>query len=1107
MVPERSEDPRPPGAWQRLQALFEAAQALPAADRAGFVDRACAGEPELRRQLNALLTAGSKGTEIIERAIGEAAARVVPGGDPSLPSGKTLGRYELVSPLGKGGMGHVYRARDSALEREVAIKLLNPATLASASGRRRFEREARATAALNHRNIVTIHDVGEDDGRPYIVMELVEGATLRFRLASGCGLDDCLAWAVQIAAALTAAHEAGIAHRDLKPENVIIDREGEAQIVDFGLARPDSAASLASEEDPTLTELTGAGLLMGTLGYMSPEAAAGESTDYRADQFALGAMLFEMVTGKRYLTGETARDLVMATLGSSPARHPDLAGVSAELRPILERSLAPDRRQRWERTSDLLAALQRVAARPDPPVRPGATLPKPRTELVGRDAEREWLRGLLVDRDVRLVTLTGPGGSGKTRLALAVAEDLRAEFEDRVYFVELGAIRDHELVLPAVAREVGAGSDRSPIEAVRAELAGNEGPSLVVLDNFEQVVSAARELGELLAKVESLRLLVTSREILRVYGEYDFPVEPLAYPQGGALPEVSELARYPAVALFVARARAAKAGFELDQENAPSVVELCARLDGLPLAIELAAARARTLNPRDMLARLAARKSLLTAGARDLPARQRTLRATIDWSYDLIDEEEKILLRRLGVFVGGFTAEAAEAVTNGYADLEIDILDGLTSLVDKSLVQVIDGPDGESRFTLLETIREFCVERLTEEEGSEKVSKAHAAFYVLVAEESGVELARGRPGRWLETIRAELDNCRSALDWLTANGEAEWGLRLALGLFDVWDRTGRVMEGQLHYERLLALPASHELTKLRARGLFSAAAFAAARGCYDKAIGFQEEALELNRELGDVRGQAVTLNALGIEASERRRSAGANVSDLGKAREAFSEALELWQELGDELGYARTLSNLASISKDEGELAEASSMYHRAGEILSRHGDVTGAAWAVNYQADVAVADGDLDRAIQLYRSALARFEELEYPWGIATTLADLAAALARTGDREDATRLEQRSLEIFAELDHKRGLARVLESLAAEALERDRPEEGLTMIASAGTLRDRLGVPFSGEERAAVEGLIDALTAAAGKEGAKSAWNDGLTRPVGDVVRLALEL
>ncbi len=1074
--------------WRRLQELFEEALTLPEAERADYLNRSCGEDGELRARVAALLVA-NESTLLIERVVGSAAADVA---FESVAPGSTVGRYEVIAALGRGGVGHVYRARDPALGREVAIKLLNPAVLATPSGRVRFEREARASAALKHPNIVTIHDVGEDSGKPFIVMELVEGETLRSRLSSGGAAEHWLPWGVQIAAALSAAHGAGVAHRDLKPENVIIDVENRARIVDFGLARHGAEAS--SESAPGATTV---GMIMGTFGYMSPEALSGGPTDHRADQFALGAILYEMATGKRLFEGKTPKQMAAATLSDEPPDLQALSGTPPELRAAIVRCLACRPEDRFEQTSELHAILSALAEARLSPGLIAASLPKPRTELIGRDNEREAVRRLLVDQRVRLVTLTGPGGSGKTRLAMEVARDLSEAFGSRVFFVELAAIRDPRLVLPTIARALGAGGEHSPINAIRVELSGTTAPSLVILDNFEHLTQAGRDLGELLAKVDNLALLVTSREILRIYGEYDFPVEPLAFPRGNTMPPLAELVLYPAVALFVARARAATPSFELTAENAAAVVELCARLDGLPLALELAAARARMLSPRAMLKRLSGHRSLLATGARDLPARQQTLRATIEWSHELLDDAQMKLFRRLGVFVGGFSLEAVEAVADGYQDLDGDVIEAVASLVDKSLIQAVEGPGNENRFILLETIREFSYGKLVEHGERDRIARAHAAYFVVLAEEGGAALARESSAEWLLALRVEQDNCRAALEWLTEHEQVDWGLRLALGLFDFWDRSGQLIEGQLRFSKLLALDSSHEHSALRAAGLFSAAAFAVHRGLPTEAAELQSEAYELYRELGDLRGQAVTLNAIGIAASS-------DTADIARARDAFTRALELWREIGDETGFTGSLSNLAWVLKTVGEREEARRIYRQARELFDSGGKAIDAAWAMNHEADVAIENGDLDDGCRLYRDALERFEELGYHWGIATTLADLASVAGRENDPGEAKALARRALQIFVEIGHKRGISRLLDALAVTAHGEGRAETGLILAGCAECMRQGLGVRLSEDVAAVLQGEVERMRRAAGPM-ADEAWGRGLSWTVDAVVREAL--
>lgn len=1064
---------------------------MPESARGDFLDRACAEDPALREKVEALIAA-ERGAQAIDQAIGEAAEGVsdlLATGRAPLESGARLGRYEIISPAGKGGMGHVYRARDQSLGREVALKLLNPILLATEAGRSSFEREARAVAALRHPNLVTIHDVGEADGQPFIVMEMIEGETLREKMRRAPDEGEYLPWVIQIADGLAAAHEAGVVHRDLKPDNVIIDADGTARIIDFGVARLDERMAAAS--DRVATDPEGP---MGTLGYLSPESASGQGADHRADQFSLGAILYEFVSRETPIRGDTPQELFEATLEGARVDSERLAGAPAGLHEIIERCLKKDPAHRYPDTYDLLADLRRLA-----PFGSIGMPPSPRTRLIGRDTERDAIRRLIVDERRRLVTLTGPGGCGKTRLALQVMNDLRDHFGSRIFFVELAAIREAGLVVPTIARALGETGDRPSLDALSDLLPNSAEPCLVVLDNFEQVVAAAPEVGELLAKLDNVSLLVTSREVLRLYGEHDITVEPLASPPPSSGGSIEKITAYPAVTLFTERARAINAAFQLGPANAAQVAELCRRLDGLPLALELAAARSRTLSPGEILARLESWKGLLAAGARDAPERHRTLRATLDWSYELVDEREGVLFRRLGVFAGGFTLEAAEAVANGYGDLGVDVVDGMASLVDKSLVQVVPGFGDETRYTLLETVSEFARDKLAEHDELERTRRAHAAYFVLLAEEGGAELARAPGAEWLQRFRLEHDNCRAALDWLTETGAAEWGLRLALGLFDFWDRTGYVIEGELRFGRLLALAESHRRKRLRARGLFAAAAFAASRAVLEVAVDLQEEALELYREVGDLRGQAVVLNGIGIRAAT-------NGFDYAKARDAFTRALEIWSQLEDRTAYARSLSNLAWVLKCDGEYKEAQDRYRQAGEVFAAEGNAIDAVWAVNHEADVLAEAGEPESAAALYQDALDRFEALGYAWGGAATMADLATLAAQGANWKSSTRWARRALERFVDLGHERGMARLFEVLAVAAAADDRAETSLALVAGATVLRHRHGVALAPTEQTALDTTVAQMRERAGETAAQAAWTRGEATTLEALVRLALE-
>ena len=432
---------------------------------------------------------------------------------------------------------------------------------------------------------------------------------------------------------------------------------------------------------------------------------------------------------------------------------------------------------------------------------------------------------------------------------------------------------------------------------------------LLLLDNFEHLVSAAPVVAQLLTAGPKLKVVVTSQAPLHVYGEHEFPVPPLALPDPKSIPPLEVLSRLPAIALFVERAQAIKHEFALTKENAAAVTAICARLDGLPLAIELAAARIKLLSPSAMLARLESRLNLLTGGARDLPTRQQTLRGTVDWSYGLLNTAEQTLFRRLSVFTGGCTLEAVEAVCDTRGDLGLDALDAMASMMDKSLVQHTEPQEAETRFFLLSTIREYALERLAESDDEAATRRAHAAYYLVLAEE-GAEDTVAHP-EWLDRFEVEHDNFRMAIDYLIKTGDAAWGLRLGAALFRFWETREHLTEGRNAIARLLALEGAKARSKLRAHLLFAAAVLASQQGDYGAAQKLFEESLETCVELNDNRGVAVALNALAVNARDR--------GELAAASLLFERCVAIWKDLGDSAGAARAVSNLAGVMKSQGE--------------------------------------------------------------------------------------------------------------------------------------------------------------------------------------------
>ena len=607
-------------------------------------------------------------------------------------------------------------------------------------------------------------------------------------------------------------------------------------------------------------------------------------------------------------------------------------------------------------------------------------LPAQPTPLVGRDAELEAVRTLLMDENTRMVTLTGPGGTGKTRLALQVAADLVGEFPDGVYGVLLAAISDPDLVPLELARVLGVeeSASLSLIEALKAELRNRR--VLILFDNFEHVGSAAEVLAALLGACQRLKMLVTSREPLRIAAERQYPVPPLAGSE--------------AVLLFVERARAVRADFELDEETRTIVSEICERLDGLPLAIELAAAWAKVLPPASLLRRLENRLELPAARGREVPARQSTLRRAIAWSYDLLGEEERRLHFRLSVFMGGFTLEAAERVVGAG---ELDVLEGVASLVDRSLLREAEEAGRETRFSMLETIREFAREQLAQAGEEEQLLKRHALEFAHFAEEADAGLRGDDQLLWFERLEAEHDNLRAAIDSSLAAGDAETALGLggALGWF--WYTHGHGMEGCNRLTELLAATEGAP-EALRARPLYALGVLVDQRGDPARAVELVERSLAIFREQGDRARVGAALNSLG----SIKRALG----DLDAARSLLEESLAIRRELGDQARAASSLGNLGVLAFERGDLDEAESRFLEALELDRMHGNEWGASATLDSLVAVAIERGDHARARELNREMLASAKRVGDQESIAFGLEKAAILAAVENEAARAGRL-----------------------------------------------------------------------------------------------------
>jgi len=684
-------------------------------------------------------------------------------------------------------------------------------------------------------------------------------------------------------------------------------------------------------------------------------------------------------------------------------------------------------------------------------------LPAEPTRLLGRVDQLAKLRKQLLSSDVRLVTLTGTGGSGKTRLAVALARDLRSSFRDGVVFVDLSPIRDASLVVLATAHAVGLQEGgRTAIADLLTEYL-RERHTLLVLDNIEQVLAAAPELSDLLGECPGVKMLVTSRVALRVRWEHQAFVPPLALPDPAAR-DVEAIARSPAVALFVQRARAANGAFELTRENCQAVAAVCTALDGLPLALELAAARIRVLPPAVMLERLGSRLGLLRSGPRDAPGRHQSLRAAIDWSFELLNPVEQTLLRRLSVFVGGATLDAVERVCVIPAEGPSQVLDTLGALIDGSLVMALkqDGRTGQTvRFEQLETLREYGAEKQQLTAEATRIQASHAGYFLELAETAWPQLVAHDQRRWLDMLEREHDNLRAALKWFTAAGDTDGALRLAASLWRFWWLRGHLGEGQRWLEIALAR-AVNSAPNLRARVLEGAA------------------------NLARVRGQ------------------------LGHAATLAREDVALCRQVNDPAGLAQALIGAGNVAFDQSEWASANSLYREALGLKRRLGEKRGVAMALHNLAEVEYRLGS-DTFGPMAEESLALFMDVGDRWGMALARNDLARVATHRGDFSRAHALYVESLGLLQELGDRWSSAECLQELAALAVTEDNPLRGASLLGLSDALRESVGGPRSTSDQVTYERLRKELRTRLGDEAFLAAWNSLQAVPITDVAERVL--
>ncbi len=757
-----------------------------------------------------------------------------------------LGNYRLMQLLGKGAFSEVYLGEHLYLSTPAAIKILR--SWVESPTLDDFLTEARNISHLVHPHIIRVFDFGMEAEAPYLVMDYAPYGNLRDLHPPGSvvPLPIIVSYVQALASALQHAHDQHLVHRDLKPENVLLGPKHEVLLSDFGLALLTSDNELLQVKER-----------FGTLAYMAPEQICGRPCP-ASDQYALAVMVYRWLSGQLPFQGSTAH-LTNQHLHRVPASlrewHPEIPPAVEQ---VVFKALSKEPSQRYvdilsfatafEEACQSASSLPTLLSLPAIPTEAGESrgrlyvfnafmrnIPASLTPMVGREQELQATYARLSRPEVRLLTLTGPGGVGKTRLATALCIEMLPDFAQNACVVWLTSLRDPDQVVPTILRTLGLPEckDVSPFDQLVAAL--REKPFLLLLDNFEHLLLAATQLTALLAACPLLKILVTSRAALHLQGEYEFAVSALALPDLHQLPELEVLSHVEAVALFLQCAEARDHKFKLTRDNAAIIAEICARLEGLPLAIELAAERSKVLSLQALLSRLEQSLEVLTCGKQNVAAHQQTLRNTIAWSYELLSDEEQLLFRRLSVFDGEFRLEAAEAVAMALGGMTMPILDAVASLIDKSLLKQREQERSVRYLCMSWLIRKYGLERLAVVGELERARDAHAQYYLALAEKA--EPALKGPGQafWLEQLEHKRQNLRAALQWLLERGQLEETLRLAVALEQFWLMKGHVSEGHSFLEQ--ALKASHQnnvaiSAQVRAKALYTS----------DALVGNQEDA-------------------------------------------------------------------------------------------------------------------------------------------------------------------------------------------------------------------------------------------------------------------------
>jgi non-specific serine/threonine protein kinase len=983
---------------------------------------------------------------------------------PRLP--ESIGRYPIVSEAGRDATGVVYVAEDPRLRRKIAIKVLPEATAGEIEAIERFKREGKVLAALNHPNIATIHSFEEAEGSSFFTMELITGETLEERLQTGpFSPRDALEFCSQVASALEAAHGRGIVHRNLNSQNVRFAEQGHVKVLDFGISRT---------------------------------PASGESEEQRTDIWAFGGLLFECLTGHRVPPTDAQSD-------TTEIHAPDLSLLPMDIPPavrtLISHCLSTDPGARPKSIAEVSRQIEGEIGRLSTSVSGAGleagrwpnNLPLQLASFVGRLDETKALRGILKER--RLVTLTGMGGCGKTRLALEVARQSLPRFPDGTWLIELGAIRNPDQVAQTVAQVLKLRDEkgRSMTETLVSSLTSKD--ALLILDSCEHVLSGVSPLvSTLLWQAPNLRILATSHERLGIQGEEVFPVPPLRVPTVDDEASAEHLSKSEAAQLFLKRATEAHADFQVTEDNARFVAQVCRRLDGIPLALELAATRVRVLSVEEISHRLDDRFRLLRGGSKTAPPRLQTLRATMDWSYELLSPEEQKLLRTLSVFAGSWTQESAASVCKAGDELP----DSLSQLVERSLVMREVQEKGRTRFRLLETVRQYAAEKLKESGESKAAHDLLTEHLVSLLEKAEPELRGPKQAEWLKVMESEQENLLASIGWCQEQGLADRALLMTRCLAWFWLVRGYLGFGRSVISKVLALPLEGKPTRLQAQVMDRAGLMARVQADYEAARSLHEESLAVYQEIEWESGIASALGNLANVAVE--------MGDYEVAGPKLEEALAIYRKIGAQRGIANNLTNLAVIDNDQGRFEQAKIRLKESVTIYSELGDMSSLAAAF---CNLGISLGglnELESARTLIEEAIGIYRDLGEKISLAFVLEDLSRINARMGNHLVAAMQLRECLSLAVEVGEKQTGVLALEGTAELAAAIEEPETSVQLLAASDALRDAIGAIFPPRLADGRDAVMKSLQSTLDDASFRVSWDKGEVMSFESATEFALE-